>query len=209
MKKIFIILPFIFISCLNQTEKQKKVEEENKNLKGKVTQLEQTIAKRATEPLNPETIPSHKDNTNFQDYSNQPHGFSISFPNEWEAMENVNPIIILYAKAPESIRSFNVIVLQDETRSFKEVVDANKTEMISTFPDIKILYENNIIVNGMKGFTLSSTFTNPNSNLKKGTTTYFFLKNKKSYIITFSSSIDDVRQFKSQINQIINTFKIN
>ena len=207
MRKIFIVLSILLTCCVNPIDDKQKLEAENSQLKQEVGNLKQTLIKRASEPLNPTIITPTKDMKGYLSYSNTDQKFSISYPKDWDAVENYNPIIFFLTHDPITKRSFNVIVIQEETRSFTDVALANKTEMKAAFPDYLMISEERVVIGDKQGLTFTSTFTNPKNNAKSSTVTYFFLQDNKSYIITFSTLPTDIDSYKPIITSIMSTFQ--
>jgi len=204
---IYFLILFLICSCNFNSPKS------NDNKVIDSTRLRNELIEKATTAINPEIINSKSSkDSSFIKYQNTSHSFSIDYPKNWKAIENYNPVIVFIANDnnPKSECNFNVIVIPDETRSLDDVFSANKREMEMYIKDVKCIGNGETVaLNDLKYKKLISDFTNPKTGKKQRTVTYSFVKNKKSYIITFSTKPSAYSSNVTLFDLLIRTFKIN
>ncbi len=141
-----------------------------------------------------------------QDRSNK---FSIKYPNNWDAIEDYNQVIALLSYNDFSSKGYNISVIKNTSRTLEKLVESNKKQMMNSFADAKVLDEYTLMVNGIKAIKVEVTATDIYGSKKLYYSIFSFLRNKDLYIVNFNCELDEMYDYKKEINKIISTFRIN
>lgn len=139
--------------------------------------------------------------------------YSINYPKNWQldTSGQMNSEFILFSELEENdIFSENVNLLIQDIKglnmTLKAFVELSENQIKTMARNSKI-YESNTIKNGNNSYhdiVWSGHISNQNLKFKQ----YFFIKNEKAYVLTFTAHQTTYDAYITIGNQIINSFKL-
>ena len=146
--------------------------------------------------------------TNMEFHESSKYNYSIKYPKDWIFVEDYNRLVVFIAAVENSSKNFNITIINGVKKSLKDLVEGNKKEMKNTFPDVKVLEECSLLVNGKECIKVDTQCTNLEENYQQYNSMYSFVHGGKMYIINFGCDIKEMDSYKKTIRKIISSFKI-
>ena len=172
------------------------------------TKNEKQIDVELEEEIKEDITENGSETSNMTFHQSKKYNYSIRYPKEWVMVEDYNQMLVFVAADESSSKNFNIVIINDEKRGLKKSVEGNKSEMKMTFPDVKVLDEYKIRINGMESIKVDTQCTNIHGTGQQYNSMYSFLYNKKLYIVNFGCEISEVNAYKETIKKIISSFII-
>ncbi len=142
----------------------------------------------------------------FDYYNNRTHRITIGYPQTWNKVNS--PGTIFAAVNETSDRSVNIVIVEPERRSLKDITSANQRELKRNIPSIQQMQEKSGNINGINYTVTEYRLYNPSLSGNMFLAIYCFVENRKAYIVTFSSEYNDRHKFKSEMEDMISTLTI-
>ncbi len=144
--------------------------------------------------------------TGLKNYKNDKHGFSFSYPADWNEKKLDPAIIIFAAKAEANFEAnINVTVVpidQSMTASKKAFQDAYS----ANFKNCIIEELSDISIGGQKGRKLVYKWNSEGVGIKQAQ--YFYTNKDKMYVITCTMPDNKSKKYMRIFDSIISTYKI-
>jgi hypothetical protein len=150
-----------------------------------------------------------------QNYSDIKNNFIMEFPNDWEVMNNyqnytlmaTGPIIIDNSGNIEIKGGFGLnITPSNQNFTSDQYYKGNLKSFIKAYPDLKILEEKNINLNGIPAKYVAHQCT-ANGILMTSIQVYFFNSNK-GYVLNGTATSENFEVYRNLYIEIAKTFKL-
>ena len=150
-----------------------------------------------------------------QTYSDTKNNFTMGFPNDWEVMNNYQDYTLM-AKGPIIVDDSGNIEIKggfglnitSYNKNFTplQYYEGNLKSIIRAYPDLKILEEKNINLNGIPAKYVAHQCT-VNGTLMTSIQVYFFNSNK-GYVLNGTATSESFEIYRNLYIEIAKTFKL-
>lgn len=151
---------------------------------------------------------------NFLIYTNDQAGFKISYPNNWEMIENFGGTTVAFrSPAEDSSDSFkenvNVLgrALQSKNLKLDEFFQANIDTLKKQYPNFNLLSSKNIQLSDgtpAKKIIFNLEFNGVNLKFLQ----VYSIKNSHGYVISFTSTEESYNKYINDVENILQSFEI-
>ncbi|MFW5962602.1 MAG: PsbP-related protein [bacterium] len=149
-----------------------------------------------------------------QVYQNEEHNFSLEIPFNWQGVENYMDTVFAAISPPNSLENpyrRNVTIATEELPStipLKEYAELNQKNIAEAFNEYVLeSKESTTLKNGIKA--VKSIYSVKTEEIETKHLMYIFVHDKQGFAISGTINKENFKEYQSEIEEIINTFKFN
>ena len=144
-------------------------------------------------------------------YTNAEKGYSIEYPSDWKKNDVPQLDLVLFAPAKETgeMPHASVNIVSEKVGkgiSLEQFYSESAANLATALKEVQVEKSGTADLNGVTGKWIQ--YTHVMQGVKFKVLQYFIVGDETIFLITFSSTADEFEQYRSQFEQIANSFKV-